>query len=87
MSTDEMIAARKDVDVKTLPITGELHDWSVAPWGAREVVWGSIYNDVNRRFPDGKSIHTSAVVKIEDGVVVTLNSAYRLVGEGYKASA
>lgn len=73
--------ARKSVDVSTVPIDGDLHDWVKVLAGSRggHIIWGRIYNDTKMRFPDGRTIHTSLIVKIEDGIALTLNSAYRLI--------
>lgn len=58
-------------------ITGRLEDWYVDG----PVIWGSIYEDVRERWPDGTHIHTSNVcigdIK-EGGVIETLNSTYLL---------
>lgn len=77
---------RMSVDVSTVPITGELHKWQTqtSPGKGYIALWGYIYGDVASRFRDGTWIRTSMIVKIEDGIALTLNSAYRLVGDENK---
>ena len=42
---------------------------------------GFIYNDEKNRFPDGLSVHTSAVISaLDDDHVMTRNTAYELGG-------
>jgi hypothetical protein len=75
------IEERQDVDVSTIPITGDLYNWlhiTSRGGGVGGTIYGDLYNDVNGRWRDGQNIRTSAIVKIVDNVAVTLNSAYRL---------
>lgn len=52
--------------------------------GLYNILWGDIYNDVNRRWPDGTRIHTSSIkglhkMNLKEGdTVTTLNSKYLL---------
>lgn len=57
-------------------ITGKLEQWSKDPMF--NIYWGYVYGDTKGRFRDGTWIHTSSVVKVEDGFVHTLNSLYEL---------
>jgi len=72
-----------------LPIKAELHNWQVQHFHGKDyiAVWGYVYNDDTGRFRDGEWIRTSMIAKIEDGIAVTLNSAYRLVGTEAKVYA
>ncbi|QGH74850.1 hypothetical protein MAL1_00104 [Bacteriophage DSS3_MAL1] len=78
---ERLIEARMDTDVHSVPIDGELHNYSEGPRtkSGKYVLWGHVYGDAKGRFPDGLFIRTSAIVKIEDGIALTLNSAYRLI--------
>ena len=57
-------------------VDGVIENW----WIERGVVRGLIHGDAKGRFPDGRLIHTSLVQEgpDSDGVVLTLNSAYKL---------
>lgn len=59
-----------------MEIHGRIENW----WRDRNVIRGNIYGDTKGRFPEGHFIHTSRVVSgpDADGVITTLNSAYRL---------
>lgn len=68
-------------------ITGHLEGWSVEQVNKQAyILWGFLYNDVVKRWPDGTMIHTSLirsrdypVSKLKKGSVVkTLNSTYEL---------
>ncbi|QJA43140.1 hypothetical protein [Phaeobacter phage MD18] len=76
------IVARMGIDVHSVPIDGELRNFSegLRTASGKYPLWGNIYGDVKGRFADGTLIRTSAIVKIEDGIALTLNSAYRLIG-------
>jgi hypothetical protein len=63
-------------------ITGELRNWK---WDKNHsIIWGHVYNDARKRFPDGTWIHTSWIDKAqfanvkEGDTVKTLNSEYLL---------
>lgn len=44
------------------------------------VVWGNIVSDSKKRFPNGKRIHTSAILELtKDGYLKTVNSTYKLI--------
>lgn len=58
-------------------IDAELHDWVFVG----TVAFGRIFNDRKLRFSDGTVVRTSAGV-IEDDILVTKNSTYKLIGEG-----
>jgi len=45
---------------------------------SRQIVGGQIYHDARGRWPDGHTIYTSTVLDIEDDIVVTRNSRYRI---------
>lgn len=77
---ERLFEARMKTDVHSVPIDGELRDVIDGPRTAsgKYALWGHVYGDVKGRFADGQLIRTSAIVKIEDGIVLTLNSAYRL---------
>lgn len=78
----ELRDARAAEDTSAQPITAELHDWVKDERRSGLIIWGHIYNDTRGRFPDGHWIHTSAIARIEGDRAITLNSIYRLVGEG-----
>lgn len=48
------------------------------------IIYGIIYNDIKKRFPDGTEIHTSKVLKADfvNGVIETRNSVYHLELKG-----
>ena len=46
--------------------------------GGRQIVGGQIYDDVRGRWPDGTTIYTSSIQDIEDDIVITRNSRYRI---------
>lgn len=76
----ELMESRMYVDVATIPITGDLSDWVLLPDATiPRFAYGNIANDADGRFCDGEHIRTSKIVKIEGDIVVTLNSAYRLI--------
>ena len=60
--------------------TNYLKNWIVVGIPQGMVIEGEIYNDIKKRFEDGKVIHTSRVLKADfvNGVVETLNSVYHL---------
>jgi hypothetical protein len=49
------------------------------------IYMGLIWDDTRGKFSDGTLVQTSLVQKVEDNLVYTLNSVYKLVGEPYKA--
>lgn len=63
--------------------TARLENWE---WdGRHNVIWGSIYDDVRKRWPEGTRIHTSYIADedadgflMEGEVIKTLNSTYLL---------
>lgn len=63
-------------------LTGRLEDWSVD--GVNSIIWGKIYDDVHKRWYEGKQIHTSYIENVRDmelkegDIVKTLNSTYLL---------
>lgn len=61
-------------------ITNYIKNWKIEKVGNSVVIFGEIYNDIKKRFPDGTEIHTSKVLKIDfiNGIVETLNSVYHL---------
>ena len=76
------VEARAAEDVGDQPVTAELRNWVRDQRSAGLIIWGHIYNDTRGRFPDGRWVHTSAVARIEGDRAITLNSIYKLVGEG-----
>lgn len=64
--------------------TGRLESWKIDP--IFNIIWGFIYEDERKRWPDGTWIHTSSIdhntlrnTKLKKGdVVKTLNSSYEL---------
>ena len=67
--------------------TNILKNWTISVVGENDVrIYGTIYNDIKGRFPDGTYIHTSQVLKINfvTGVVETKNSVYHLRGSYLK---
>jgi len=79
----DLKSARMGVDVSTLEVTADLKDWVEMPTSTGEFycIWGTAANDSKGRFPDGHIVRTSAIVKVEEGIAVTLNSAYRLLSQ------
>ena len=59
-------------------VTATLEDWRVEQTYLGLIFWGKIYGDTKRRFVNGTTIHTSLVLRVEDGKVYTLNSVYKL---------
>lgn len=60
-------------------VTGRLENWMRQDYGGGAYVYvGNLYEDVNQRWWDGVNIRTSRVKKVEDDLVYTLNSIYRL---------
>jgi dUTP pyrophosphatase len=44
------------------------------------VIWGNVIDDNKCRFPDGKRIHTSTIMGLEEeNILVTKNSRYKLI--------
>ena len=76
----EHIYERMRVDTSTVPVTGELYGWRRQDVGEGYIIWGHVHGDTKGRFEPGTFIRTSLVLKIENDIAVTLNSAYRLVG-------
>lgn len=65
-----------------MQFTGILRDWSEDTY--YKCIWGTIYGDIHERFPDGKPIHTSRVMKLdrEAGIVWTWSgNVYKLEEE------
>lgn len=62
----------------------ELRDWAILRVSGFSTVIGYIYADGKSRFPDGRLVRTSPLIKAksarEGSVVETLNSRYLLVG-------
>lgn len=85
----DLRAERMMGDANSLPIKAELRNWQVQTFPGKDyiAIWGHVYDDVTGRFRDGEWIRTSMIAKIEGGIAVTLNSAYRLVGDEVKADA
>ena len=50
---------------------------------AGTIYMGLIWDDTRGKFSDGTLVQTSLVQKVEDNLVYTLNSVYKLVGEPY----
>jgi hypothetical protein len=75
----------------TVVLTGRLENWYVDVFG-RDVIWGSLYDDIHNRWPEGFHIHTSSVpgldkLDLSSGMVVsTLNSHY-LLGKSLAGTA
>lgn len=67
-----------------------LHDWIILPlpdYPGMHLLVGIVTKDRKKRFADGRSIHTSAIVTpleqvVEGAVVDTLNTRYLLGEEG-----
>lgn len=55
---------------------GRLENWS--HYGLGLSAFGNLFDDPNKRFPDGAEVNTSRVVKIEGNGLETLNSYYDL---------
>ncbi len=68
--------------LKGLKATGVLKNWKRV-WIDKEedlsYMTGEVYGDTRGRFCDGQVIHTSLVVRVEDEMVLTLNSVYKLI--------
>lgn len=60
-----------------LEFTAELHK----PVNYTYYFTGRIYKDKEGRFPDGTLIRTSLIESLEDDVLTTKNSVYKLVWE------
>lgn len=60
--------------------TNYIKDWKIVKHYNSVIIFGKIYNDIKKRFPDGTEIHTSKILKADfvSGVVETLNSVYHL---------
>lgn len=61
--------------------TGRLENWVVTPLGTKgSIVWGDLYEDVNKRWCEGENIRTSLIIEINEaeGWVQTRNSLYKL---------
>ena len=66
-------------------ITNLLKDWVIQRTNNGSVIiYGIIYNDIKKRFPDGTEIQTSKVLKADfvNGVIETRNSVYHLELKG-----
>lgn len=66
-----------------IPVVGVLREWRkhiCLPDGTF-VIWGFIYDDILRRFPNGQFIHTAKVEHVEGDIVYTAKHAYRLEGD------
>ncbi len=65
-----------------MKLTGRLEGWSIQQVTKKEfIVWGSVFDDVHKRFFDGQRIHTSGIKSrpLKEGdVVETRNSTYLL---------
>lgn len=62
-------------------ITNYLKDWYIKRMSDGSVIiFGTVYNDIKKRFQDGTEIHTSKVLKADfvNGVIETRNSVYNL---------
>jgi hypothetical protein len=58
----------------------ELHNYKILPaYAGGLVATGEIYNDSKGRFADGELIRTSLVKDVEDGIIITRNTRYKLV--------
>ena len=58
----------------------ELRNYKIIPaYSGGLVATGYIYNDSKNRFVDGEPIRTSLVNDVEDGILITLNTRYKLV--------
>ena len=58
----------------------ELHNYNILPaYAGGLVATGEIYNDSKGRFADGELIRTSLVKNVEDGILITRNTRYKLV--------
>lgn len=60
-------------------ITATIQDYWYDPFHHCYV--GKIYNDIRQRFPDGKTIHTSRIMRDidKDGILITRNSTYKML--------
>lgn len=83
-----MVFKNPDYTYYSGQITADLKDWVFHRNRYGGYYWGDVYNDVKERWPDGRRIHTSQVVKTEERndciIVITLNSVYRLWREDAK---
>lgn len=76
------VPTQLELDLPTL--TGRLEKWSIDDH--YPMIWGQIYGDNRKRWPDGTMIHTSAIPNLSKlsllpgDLVDTLNSTY-LLGE------
>jgi len=67
----------------TILLTGRLENWVADDYG-RDILWGFIYKDEDKRFRDGEWIRTSSIPDFneltfnEGDIVHTLNSHYLL---------
>lgn len=65
-----------------IKVTGRLENWFLERGTDKEfIIWGEVFEDVNRRFPQGKFIHTSGIKHrrcSEGDIVETRNSTYLL---------
>lgn len=59
-------------------ITAILKNALIHRIGEHSVFTGEIYDDVNKRWPDGTSIRTSMVDRVEGDLVYTRNSVYKI---------
>ena len=60
--------------------TNILKNWRITIVNGDVIIYGTIYNDIKNRFPDGTFIHTSKVLKADfiNGIIETKNSVYHL---------
>lgn len=59
----------------------ELHNWSRYSLSKKAVYFGNIWHDSKGRFADGQEIRTSLEESVEDGILQTMNTRYKLIGE------
>lgn len=63
-------------------VNGTIKNATRFPWGPVDnptvMVNGRIYGDTKGRFPDGKLVTTSGIVKEEGDLIYTKNSVYRV---------
>ncbi len=65
---------------KQLHYDAELHNYKILPaYAGGLVATGEVYNDSKGRFADGELIRTSLVNDVEDGILITRNTRYKLV--------
>ena len=78
----EKVEERLDVEAADLPLSGVIGAWALHEHrGGVSVIYGYCHRDYKDRDFSGGPIRTSFVVKIEDNIAVTLNSAYLLLSD------